>query len=397
MKRILIAVYIFIFVLSGCKTNTIDSENCFSSCGLWLSYYEVGDMLKSSKGLQNELDNMIINCKEIGVEEVYIHVRSHCDSIFLSDYFPLNDNAKIYDYDVFEYMISEFHKNSISVYAWINPYRVSTESEDINALNKESSAYKWLTDDLPDNDTNVCLSNGIYLNPASEEVQLLIINGVKEIAEKYDVDGVVLDDYFYPTTDRNFDAMSYESYKSITQKPLTLENWRRTNVNLLISGCYNAIKAKDRNIVFSVSPSHSIDRNYNEFYADVKYWVENGIVDKIIPQIYFGFEYPEKEYRFDKLLDDWKKLVDNKYGVKLLISLPAYKIGTDSTADSKEWNRDSDILSRQAELCFKDEKIDGFVIFSYSSIFSKSDLNTKQRNNLKDTIKGFRLSANSNG
>ena len=396
MKRILIAVCILIFVLSSCKPQTEDSTNYFSSCGIWLSYYEVGDMLKSSKGLQNELDDVIKNCKEIGVEEVYIHVRSHCDSVFLSDYFPLNDNAKIYDYDVFEYMISKFHDNYIKVHAWINPYRVSTESEDINLLNKESPAYKWLTDDLPDNDTNVCLSNGIYLNPASEEVQLLIINGVKEIAEKYDVDGVVFDDYFYPTTDRNFDAMSYESYKSITQKPLTLEDWRRTNVNLLISGCYNAIRNKNKNIAFSVSPSHSIDRNYNEFYADVKYWVENGVVDKIIPQIYFGFEYPEKEYRFDKLLESWKKLVDD-CKVELLISLPAYKIGTDSKADTEEWNKETDILSRQAEICFKDEKIDGFIFFSYSSVFSQGDLNTKQRNNIKDTMRSFKLAGNGNG
>ena len=397
MKRILITVCIFIFVLSGCKTKAEDSKSYFSSCGIWLSYYEVGDMLKSSNGLQNELDDLIKNCKEIGVEEVYIHVRSHCDSLFLSDYFPINENAKIYDYDVFEYMISEFHKNSIKANAWINPYRVSTESEDINLLNKESPAYKWLTDTLPDNDKNVCFSDGIYLNPASEDVQILIINGVKEIVDKYDVDGVVFDDYFYPTIDKAFDSLSYESYKSATQNPLKLEDWRRTNVNLLISGCYNAIKNKNENISFSVSPSHSIDRNYSDFYADVKYWVENGVVDKIIPQLYFGFEYPEKKYRFDELLKSWKNIVDENSNVELLISLPAYKIGTDSKADYKEWNTETDILSRQAEICFKDDKIDGFVIFSYSSLFSKEELNTKQRNNLKDAVRTFELPGNKNG
>lgn len=397
MKRILIAVLVLVLILSGCNLTRQDSKNYFSSCGIWLSYYEVADMLNSSNGLSNELNSIIENCINTGIEDIYVHVRSHCDSIFPSEFFPLSEEAKIYDYDVFEYMITEFHKNSIKVHAWINPYRVKTATSDINDLSSDSPAYKWLTDETNENDTNVCISDGIYLNPASSEVQCLIINGIREIVSNYDVDGIAFDDYFYPTTSEDFDKLSYQKYKESAKKPLSLGDWRRTNVNMLISGCYNAIKAQNGDIIFTVSPSHSVDRNYSEFYADAKYWVKNGIVDVIMPQLYFGFRYPDEQYRFENLLQSWKETVKEKYGVKLIISLPAYKIGTDSKADYEEWNSDTDIIARQAEICYKDERVDGFVIFSYSSLFSENELNTKQRNNLIETVKSFKLSKNSNG
>lgn len=397
MKRILIAVLIFFIFLSGCNLKPSDSKRYFSSCGIWLSYYEIGDMLKFSNGFANEVKEVIKNCKDTGIEEVYVHVRSHCDSIFQSEYFPLNENAKLYDYDIFEYMIEELHKNSIKVHAWINPYRVTTQTSNINEVSTESPAFKWLNDENSDNDLNVLISDGIYLNPASNEVRQLIINGIVETVDKYDVDGIAFDDYFYPTTSEEFDLASYENYKNSTLKPLSLSDWRRTNVNILISGCYNAIKLRNENIVFTISPSHSIKRNYDEFYADAEYWIKEHIVDVIMPQIYFGFEYPDKNYRFENLLEDWKNLVKEKYGVKLLISLPAYKIGTDAEPDSKEWKTNTDIIARQAEICFGDDRVDGFVIFSYSSLFSDETLNTKQRNNFKEIMENYKLLENNDG
>lgn len=397
MKRILIAVSIFIILLSGCVRADKDYSGNLSHRGVWLSFYEIGDIMKSSRGLKTELEDVIENCKELNIDNVYIHVRSHCDSVFSSKYFPLNESAKIYDYDVFEYMISEFHKNGIKVHAWINPYRVSTSTSDINEIASESPAYKWLKDENADNDRNVCFYNGIYLNPAESEVQSLIINGVKEIVENYNVDGIAFDDYFYPTANEEFDKISYDEYKANSEKPLALDDWRRTNVNTLISAVYNAIKSEKENAVFTVSPSHSIDRNRDEFYADTEFWIENGIIDVIMPQIYFGFEYPDSKYRFESLLEAWKELVKPHKDIELIISLPAYKIGTDSERDNEEWSDKTDIISRQAQICYTDEKVEGFAIFSYSSLFSEDELNTKQRNNLKEVINSFKLSENGDG
>ena len=87
------------------------------------------------------------------------------------------------------------------------------------------------------------------------------------------------------------------------QNPLPLDDWRRANVNALISGVYTAVKFHSKDTVFSVSPAASIENNYSRLFADVKSWIESGCVDCIIPQLYFGFSYPDDEYKFENLLE----------------------------------------------------------------------------------------------
>ena len=113
----------------------------------------------------------------------------------------------------------------------------------------------------------------------------------------------------------------------------------------------------------SISPAAGIDKNKYELYADVKAWCDGGYVDHIIPQLYFGFEYPDHSYRFERLLDDWKTLAGD---TRLIIGLAAYKIGTDAVPDRDEWS-DPEVLLRQAKLCFEDQSLSGHVYFSYTA------------------------------
>ena len=146
------------------------------------------------------------------------------------------------------------------------------------------------------------------------------------------------------------------------------------------------MKFYGKDIVFSVSPMASIQKNYNELYADVEAWVESGCIDCIIPQLYFGFDYPDKQFCFDNLLDEWLRLVSENKQVKLKIGLAPYKIGTDAEADREEWNSSEDIIARQAEKCYKNGNVAGYVLFSYSSLASDASLNVKQRENLSEII-----------
>ena len=241
MKRITGLILAVILLLCGCTANITPEEtdkgNGEFSSGVWFSFSEINTMLNSDKGFKEEFSSALDNCVNLGIDEVYIHVRAYCDSLYPSDYFPLLEEAQRYDYDVFDCAVSACHNRGIKVHAWVNPYRVLTSSEDVSALDTKSPAYRWLNDDTADNDKNVCFSNGIYLNPAEYEVRELVINGLREIALKYDVDGIHFDDYFYPTTEIGFDNASYEEYKETSDNPLSLEDWRRANVNALISGC----------------------------------------------------------------------------------------------------------------------------------------------------------------
>ena len=383
MKKVL-SIIILILLLAGCSTipikDTVSYANTATS-GVWISYSEVNSMLASENGFESEFLNVISNLRKLNIQNLYIHVRAFCDSLYKSDYFPLVSYAETYQFDIFEYIIKMCHQNDIKVHAWINPYRVSTASSDIETLNTQSPAYKWLKDEDAENNRNVCISDGIYLNPAEMQVQKLIIDGIKEIIEKYDVDGIHFDDYFYPTTSPQFDEISYNKYCDDKENPISLEDWRRNNVNSLLSGCYSAIKYKNPDILFTVSPTASVKQNYNNLYADVKEWVKGGYIDYIIPQIYFGFNYPDDEFKFENLLTDWKEIV--KCGkVGLLIGLANYKSIPELEEDKAEWENNHDIIARQVQICKEDNIVQGYVYFSYSSLFGEAEEYVKQRENI---------------
>ncbi len=392
MKRFIICILILSVLFISCSCAPLDfgrdeqgdgeMQGSISVSGVWISFSEINGMLDSQKGFEAELEEVVSNCKSLEITDVYIHVRSYCDSLFKSEYFPLVTSVEKYDYDVFAKMIEAFHQSEIRVHAWINPYRVLTSSCNTNALPSGSPAYKWLNDGVAENDVNVCISDGIYLNPAEAEVRKLVIDGIREIIANYDVDGIHFDDYFYPTTDAAFDSQSYENYKRECENPLLLDDWRRANVNALISGCYTAVKFADKDILFSISPAASIDKNFQEMYADVKNWVESGCVDYIIPQLYFGFDYPLEEYKFDTLLAEWKELGRSNPEVGLAIGLATYKIATDNEPDRTEWESGSKVICRQASLCFEDSAVMGYAFFSYTSLFDERLIGAREREEL---------------
>ena len=282
----------------------------------------------------------------------------------------------MYDFDVFKYIIEVLHKENIKTHAWINPYRVRTADSDINRLPFDSPAYKWLTDEISENDNNVCFFEGIYLNPASSDVKRLITDGVREIIEAYDVDGIHIDDYFYPTVSSEFDASAYEEYIAENENPLPLAEYRISHINSLISSLYTAVKFRDKSLVFSISPSASISRNKEEYFADINTWVQNECVDLLIPQAYFGFNYPDGNYRFRKIVNDFKSLPLKS--TKLAVGLATYKIGTNSEPDREEWGNGKEVIDKQVKLCENDKDLGGYVFFSYSSFLTYKEQNSPE-------------------
>ena len=309
---------------------------------------------------------------------MFLHIRPFCDSYYPSEYYPLRSTAENVDFDILEYIIAAFHQSNIRVHAWINPYRVRTADSNIEMLPEKSPARIWLEDKSTDNDTAVSLLDGIYLNPAHSDAVNLILSGIKEIVENYGIDGIHFDDYFYPTQSEAFDKTLYESYKEKNENALELKDWRRQHVNSLISSTQRIIKAKNGELIFSISPAASIEKNYEELYADVSFWIENEYMDWLIPQLYFGYQYPQEEFRFDNLLSEWGKL-SKKGDVELIIGLASYKIGTDTEYEAEEWNK-GDIISKQTMDCFDNNY--GCSYFSYSSLFGTKPLETAERENL---------------
>lgn len=387
MKRTASILICFILFLCSCSkapipdndTDRILTESYENICGVWISYNEVNGML--ANGFKSDFDKAIANCKELNITDVFLHTVPFCNTLYKSEIYPQNEKAQNLGFDALEYAVKKCHDNKMRIHAWINPYRVSTASNDVDSLPKQSVAYIWTHDESPDNDKNVCVCDGIYLNPAESETRAVIINVVREIALNYPIDGIHFDDYFYPTKDDTFDKASYKSYTEESEVPLCLADFRRSCVNGLISGVYTAVKFIDKDIIFSVSPAASIKRNYDDYYADVESWCKSGCVDMIIPQLYFGFNYPLEEFRFENLLNVWKNALKDTE-TKLVIGLAPYKIGTDSENDKQDF-ADVDTIPREVEICKNDKAVSGYSFFSYNSLFSDNELNTKVREKIR--------------
>lgn len=375
MKRILAVILCFL-LLSGCaETKSIPvskaKENFY---GIWISYSELEKLL--CEDFETSFRSICQNSKSIGATALFVHVRAFCDSIYPSKIFPQRDYLKDLPFDPLTQMISICKEYGLEFHAWINPYRLSLKS-DLSTIDENFIARK---------DEGLLLKNtkGLYLDPSSEKVRQLILDGIKEIVENYDIDGIHFDDYFYPTTDESIDLSVYTAYKNSCETPLPLDLWRQVNVTLLISSVSRYLKSK--NTEFTISPAADIEKNKNLLYADIEKWCNDGYIDAVIPQLYFGFDYPNEKFAFEKLLLDWINLVGDSE-TKLYIGLAPYKLDTEKAPDNKEWKDGTDIVARQIRHIKNQAEVSGAVLFSYSYIFNEKDNFIKQKEEISKELK----------
>lgn len=153
-----------------------------------------------------------------------------------------------------------------------------------------------------------------WLNPAYPEVRQLVADGVAEILAQYHVDGIHLDDYFYPTTETAFDAAAFADAKADDLGAFRLEQ-----VNAMVQQIYSTVKAASPAIQLSISPQGTMDGNYTKQYADVRRWgTETGYCDVLIPQLYYGFA--NETAPFAEALQTWTETVSSE-SVSLVIGI----------------------------------------------------------------------------
>lgn len=393
MKKIIPFMMIICLLFSSCqhenqgKTVIPDSHDKIR--GVWISCYDhINAHGKTEVGYRAETDRMFETIKNCGLNTAFVHLRAFSDAFYESDIFPYSayiagSQGNTLPFDPFEIMLESADKYGISVHGWINPFRISSKT-DTTALSKENPAKKIL--DSGNKDGEICiLNNGIYYNPVCVSNQKLILDGVKEIIKKYDVDGIHIDDYFYPSDDECIDRIQFEKYKSDGGK-LSLSEWRKTTVNAFVSALYSVVKSANKDIIFSISPSANITTNENELYADCRLWLScEGYADMIIPQIYFGFSH--KTLPFAETLSEWGSLQRNP-SVKLACGIAAYKCDENHSfydGDEKsDWQSKKNNLALQAEMIEKDSNYCGFVVFSYSDL---TNINCKEEiENLRNFI-----------
>ncbi|EOQ35402.1 glycoside hydrolase family 10 protein [Butyricicoccus pullicaecorum] len=323
--------------------------------------------------LKAEADEILDNCVKWGLNAVFLQVRPSGDALYKSDLFPWSKyltgsvgTAPQDGFDPLEYWVEAAHKRGLELHAWINPYRI-TRSKDTEWNSLPSTHPAKMNPDWV-----VKYSDGnYYFNPGIPEVRDLVTRGAVEIVQNYDVDGLHMDDYFYPGTDFN-DAATYQKYGSSFSN---IADFRRDSVNQLVAQLDTAVHNIDPDIQFGISPSgiwanKSTDprgsntngsEHYVSSYADSLYWIENGLVDYIIPQIYW--EIGHKLADFVTLADWWNDAVAGS-DVHLYIGMGAYRCADNPTG---VWTTTDPLFDSLAYLENKDN-VGGCVFFRYGSI-----------------------------
>ncbi|MGI6084240.1 MAG: family 10 glycosylhydrolase [Acetivibrionales bacterium] len=384
IRKSFVLIVIFILLLNlpaFAATNETSGKKSGDFRGLWVATVANIDYptkpTTNSEILKSEAIEILDYAKNTGLNAVFLQVRPSGDALYPSKYYPWSKYltgtqglAPSGGFDPLEFWISEAHKRGLELHAWINPYRVTKRAygepaHDYASLHNTNPAKKnpgWTVKHADGN---------IYLNPGLPETRQLIINGVLEIVENYHVDGIHFDDYFYP--DRNFN--DNETYKKYNPLKKSLDDWRRDNVNTLVRDVYTAIKGSGKsNIRFGISPfgiwankssnPRGSDTNglesYSSHYADSLYWINNKLIDYIVPQIYWNIGYSIADY--EKLSVWWENAVKGS-NVDLYIGHAAYKAGN---SDPKSpWYGTAEI-ARQLYLNERSNIIKGSVFFNYN-------------------------------
>ncbi len=339
---------------------------------LWISYItlDMRNTDKSEQSFQNKFDTILKEAKKHKMNTLIVQVRPFGDSFYNSSVYPWSHlltgtQGTDPNYDPLNYMVQQTHKEGLKIHAWINPYRLSLNTNPSNF--SEESFYKAWVDNI-NSDFVLDYNGNKYLNPYYDEIQNKIVEGVTEIVRNYEIDGIQFDDYFYPTDDANFDSKTYEKYLSVHNDGTAKElmNWRKENVNKLISCVYSSIKNINPNVIFGISPQVNLQNN-EKLSADICTWVNNnGYLDYICPQVYVNFEH--QFLPFDKAANEWKTLVSNP-NIKLYFGLAVYKSGN-ANYDNGTWLNSCDILKREIEYG-KNLGINGFMFYDYEHIIAE--------------------------
>ena len=283
------------------------------------------------------LDRMV----ELNMTTVCFQVRSMSDALYESSYEPWADQmtgvrGQHPGWDPLKYAVEECHKRGLEIYAWVNPFRWAS-SGDLNRwttpFDEEIKSKGWL------------LSNGSYIvmNPALPAVRAHIVNVCKEIITKYSVEGMIFDDYFYPSGGmaENSTAADYNLWKN-SGTSMTIGDWRRQNVNDAIKEIYDMIQDVRPEVRFGLAPPGTAgasaskygltmcpagyDGQYKSLYADPLYWMANHIVDYMSPQVYWHNDH--RLAKFGPLAKWWYELAAHFKNVHCSMSVNIYDLVT---------------------------------------------------------------------
>ena len=302
-----------------------------------------GTSASAQAAQKQELIAYLDNLEELNMTSTCLHIRTMGDAAYPSEYAPWSSyisgtRGVSPGWDPLAFFVEECHKRGIEAYVWLNPYRWS--SSGLNAWSTEKDL-EW-----KNNDMLIVGDNGTYVtfNPALKETRELIVNVIKEIIDNYAIDGMLFDDYFYPSggTTEGSSAPDYADYIA-SGTTMSMGDWRRRNVNDMVADCYKIINETRPDVRFGIGPAgvssksaskyglpsissygaSASDWQYDQIYCDPLTWMYEGTVDFISPQLYWETTHSTNGY--EELTHWWSDAAD-KLKCHYYASQASYKI-----------------------------------------------------------------------
>ena len=310
MKRIFAICLLFVALVA-----TAQQKREFR--GAWIQCVNGQFKGMSTEAMQRTLTYQLNELQKDGCNAIIFQVRPECDALYESQLEPWSyyltgeQGSKPYPYwDPLQWMITECHKRGMELHAWINPYRAKTKVAHGNARSHvvvQHPEWTFQYDGLT------------LLNPALQECRNYICEVVRDIVTRYDVDGLHIDDYFYPYPVAGVQIPDDAQYRANSNGISNRGDWRRYNVNLFIEQLYKTVHDAKPWVKVGVSPfgiyrNQKSDpngsrtnglQNYDDLYADVLLWDANGWMDYCVPQIYW--EIGNRAADYDELIRWWNQ------------------------------------------------------------------------------------------
>lgn len=324
----------------------------------------------STSQQQAELLRIIVNAKALNLNAIVLQVRPSGDALYPSKFEPWSEyltgrqgKAPNPMWDPIEFAVKECHARGIELHTWFNPYRAKHPSQlldccDAHIAHTNPEAVKTY-------------DKYLWMDPGEKVVQQHSIDVILDVVKRYDIDGVHLDDYFYPYPVGGQDFPDSASWSRYVQGggTLTKGDWRRKNCDDFIENLYKGIKKTKKNVKFGVSP-FGIARpgrpagikaglnQYSELYADAEKWLEKGWCDYYSPQLYWAIDSPGQP--FEPLLKYWVKT--NKQNRHVWAGLYTSRL------DPAEGNYKTAEIPNQITVSRRNQATAGNIHFSYKAL-----------------------------
>ena len=322
MKRICTLLLTFLLLWPCVTAQNLLPKREFR--GAWIQIINGQFEGMSRDQMQANLTHQLNVLQQCGINAIMFQVRGEADAMYASPYEPWSrfltgrqGTAPNPYWDPLAWMITECHKRGMELHAWINPFRAKTKGTKELALNHPYVKHPERFFEY----------DGLYLfDPGLNENRRYICQIAADIVRRYDVDGIHMDDYFYPYPVAGMTLPDQASYITHKNGIDNVDDWRRYNVNLFMEMMHDSIRAVKPWVKFGVSPFgiyHNVQpgsnipgsntrglQNYDNLYADVLYWINKGWVDYNIPQIYWEIGHKAADY--EELIKWWSRFAGGR-------------------------------------------------------------------------------------